>query len=126
MKPFSGLALAEGTAAVGDAVNSGITTTTRLIDLVLELCVKYGFQVLGGLLILGMIVFVAFAQGWWIPLVPPALAWFLSGSAVTVSVLSRERKERALLMHLFSKHVSGEVAEAVWRQREQLTVPWLD
>ncbi|HKP01411.1 MAG TPA: adenylate/guanylate cyclase domain-containing protein, partial [Nitrospiraceae bacterium] len=30
-----------------------------------------------------------------------------------------ERKERALLMHLFSKHVSGEVAEAVWRQREQ-------
>jgi len=73
----------------------------------------------GGLFILGIIVFVAFAQGWWIPLVPPALAWFLSGSAVTVSVLSRERKERALLMHLFSKHVSGEVAEAVWRQREQ-------
>jgi adenylate cyclase len=73
----------------------------------------------GGLFILGIIVLGAFAQGWWIPLVPPALAWFLSGSAVTVSVLSRERKERALLMHLFSKHVSGEVAEAVWRQREQ-------
>lgn len=73
----------------------------------------------GGLFLLGIMVLVAFAQGWWIPLVPPALAWFLSGSAVTVSVLSRERKERALLMHLFSKHVSGEVAEAVWRQREQ-------
>ena len=73
----------------------------------------------GGLLILGIIVVVAFAQGWWIPLVPPALAWFLSVSVVTASVLSRERKERALLMHLFSKHVSGEVAEAVWRQREQ-------
>ena len=73
----------------------------------------------GGLFILGIVVVVMFAQGWWIPLVPPALAWVLSGSAVTVSVLSRERKERALLMHLFSKHVSGEVAEAVWRQREQ-------
>jgi adenylate cyclase len=73
----------------------------------------------GGLLILGFVVVVMFAQGWWIPLVPPALAWVLSGSAVTVSVLSLERKERALLMHLFSKHVSGEVAEAVWRQREQ-------
>lgn len=73
----------------------------------------------GGLLILGIVVVVMFAQGWWIALVPPALAWVLSGSAVTVSVLSRERKERALLMHLFSKHVSGEVAEAVWRQREQ-------
>lgn len=73
----------------------------------------------GGLFILGIIVVGAFAQGWWIPLVPPSLAWFLSVSVVTASVLSRERKERALLMHLFSKHVSGEVAEAVWRQREQ-------
>jgi adenylate cyclase len=73
----------------------------------------------GGLFVLGIIVILAFAQGWWIPVVPPSLAWFLSLSVVTASVLSRERKERALLMHLFSKHVSGEVAEAVWRQREQ-------
>jgi adenylate cyclase len=73
----------------------------------------------GGLCVLGIMVVVAFAQGWWIPLVPPSLAWVLSGSVVTIWVLSRERKERALLMHLFSKHVSGEVAEAVWRQREQ-------
>jgi adenylate cyclase len=73
----------------------------------------------GGLFILGAVVAVAFDQGWWIPLVPPSLAWVLSGSIVTIWVLSHERKERALLMHLFSKHVSGEVAEAVWRQREQ-------
>jgi adenylate cyclase len=72
-----------------------------------------------GLFVLSIIVVVAFAQGWWIPLVPPSLAWFFSLSVVTASVLGRERKERALLMHLFSKHVSGEVAEAVWRQREQ-------
>ncbi|HKO29902.1 MAG TPA: adenylate/guanylate cyclase domain-containing protein [Nitrospiraceae bacterium] len=80
---------------------------------------RLAFSAAGGLFILCIIVVVAFAQGWWIPLVPPAMAWFLSGFAVTVSVLSLERKERALLMHLFSKHVSGEVAEAVWRQREQ-------
>jgi adenylate cyclase len=73
----------------------------------------------GGLCVLGIMVVVAFDQGWWIPLVPPSLAWVLAGSVVTIWVLSRERKERALLMHLFSKHVSGEVAEAVWRQREQ-------
>jgi adenylate cyclase len=63
--------------------------------------------------------FVAFAQGWWLPLVPPSLAWFLSVSVVTASVLSLERKERALLMQLFSMHVSREVAEAVWRQRKR-------
>ena len=73
----------------------------------------------GGLCVLGIMVVVAFDQGWWIPLVPPSLAWVLSGSVVTILVLSRERKERALLMHLFSKHVSGEVAEAVWQQRDQ-------
>ena len=73
----------------------------------------------GGLCVLGIMVVIAFAQGWWIPLVPPSLAWVLSGSVVTIWVLSRERKERALLMHLFSKHVSGEVAEAVWQQRDQ-------
>jgi adenylate cyclase len=73
----------------------------------------------GGLLILGITVIVAFVQGWWIPLAPPSMAWFLSVSVVTASVLGLERKERALLMHLFSKHVSGEVAEAVWQQRDQ-------
>jgi adenylate cyclase len=80
---------------------------------------RLALGVAGGLLILGISVCVSFLQGWWVPLVPPSLAWFLSVSVVTASVLSRERKERALLMHLFSKHVSGEVAEAVWRQRDQ-------
>lgn len=52
MSLFGGMGLAEGTAAVGDAVNSGITTTRKLVDLALEMCVTYGFQVLGGLIIL--------------------------------------------------------------------------
>ena len=73
----------------------------------------------GGLFMLDITAVVAFAQGWWIPLVPPSLAWFLSVSVVTASVLGLERRERAFLMHLFSKHVSEEVAEAVWRQRDQ-------
>lgn len=52
MSSFGGMGLTEGTAVVGDAVSSGITTTRKLIDLALELCVTYGFQVLGGLIIL--------------------------------------------------------------------------
>lgn len=80
---------------------------------------RFSVGVVGGLFILTVTVVVVFWQGWWIPLVPPALAWFLSASVVTASVLSQERKQRALLMQLFSRHVSGEVAEAIWRQREQ-------
>ncbi len=36
------------------ALSSQIDTTKKLIDLALELCVKYGFQVLGGLVILAV------------------------------------------------------------------------
>jgi adenylate cyclase len=33
--------------------------------------------------------------------------------------LNQEKKERALLMQLFSRHVSTEVAEAIWQERDQ-------
>ena len=78
--------------------------------------------VTGGVLLLILLVVgvvVAFFQGWWIPLVPPALAWFLSATVVTASVLQRERKERAVLRQLFGRHVSEEVAEALWQLRDQ-------
>ena len=34
-------------------------------------------------------------------------------------LLSLEKKERALLMQLFSRHVAPEVAETIWEQRDQ-------
>lgn len=79
------------------------------------------FAVIGifGLGVVGTTTAVLFWQGWWIPLVPAAGNWALSASVVTASVLNAERKQRAMLMSLFSRHVSGEVAEAIWRQREQ-------
>ena len=73
----------------------------------------------GGLAPLGVAVFVAFGEGLWIPSVAPALAWVLSTSVVTASVLNQEKQQRSLLMQLFSRHVSPEVAEAIWRQRDQ-------
>ena len=54
MNPLNSVALAEATAAAGEALSSGITTTQKLIDLVLQMCVQYGFQVLGGLAILAI------------------------------------------------------------------------
>lgn len=60
-----------------------------------------------------------FQLGWWVPAVPPALAWVLSTSLATVSVLKQEKKERAMLMRLFAQHVSPQVADTIWREREQ-------
>jgi adenylate cyclase len=73
----------------------------------------------GGLLALGLADFVLFLRGWWIPLVPPALTWLLSAAAVTAYLSRQETLERAELMRLFSRHVSKEVAEAMWQQRDQ-------
>ena len=72
-----------------------------------------------GLFGLGLAIFFAFMKGLWVPLVPPAMAWFISSATVTACMLSMEKKQRSLLMHLFSRHVSREVADAIWQEREQ-------
>jgi adenylate cyclase len=74
---------------------------------------------ISGLGLLGLIVQTAMMRGWWIPLIPPALAWLMAVALITAYLMSREKKERAVLMQLFSKHVSPEVAETIWQQRHQ-------
>ena len=72
-----------------------------------------------GLLALAVFVFSVFLAGWWLPLVPPALAWFMTAVAITAYLAYQETVERAALMQLFSRHVSKQVAEGIWREREQ-------
>lgn len=79
------------------------------------------FSLLGasGLSILSLAAYFGFLNGWWFPLVPPAMAWLVSAALVTAYMSNQEKKERAVLMQLFSRHVSTEVAESIWYQREQ-------
>jgi adenylate cyclase len=72
-----------------------------------------------GLLGLGALSLLAFVAGWWVPLVPPALAWGASATIVTAWVSHYETVQRKDLMRLFSRHVSTEVAQTLWQQREQ-------
>ena len=81
--------------------------------------VRLALAATGGLLALGLGDFVLFLRGWWIPLVPPAMSWLLSATAITAYLSHQETLERAALMRLFSRHVSKEVAEAMWQQRDQ-------
>jgi adenylate cyclase len=80
---------------------------------------RYAGWVVAGLGIMSGGGVVLFRLGWWIPTVAPALSWVLSSSLTIVSVLKREKKERALLMRLFEQHVSAQVADTIWRDREQ-------
>ncbi|MBE0618718.1 MAG: CHASE2 domain-containing protein [Proteobacteria bacterium] len=73
----------------------------------------------GGLLALSLPAYALFLQGGWIPVVPPAAAWLLSAGAVSAYLSAHERKERLVLMGLFSRHVSPEIAEVLWEQRDQ-------
>jgi adenylate cyclase len=80
---------------------------------------RFSLLFLSGLLILAFATYFVFLRGWWIPLVPPVIAWFVSAALITAYMLNKERVERASLMQLFSKHVSQEVAEVIWRERDQ-------
>lgn len=73
--------------------------------------------VAGGGLTIG--AYAAFLHGLWIPLVPPFLA--LAGAATTTTgyMANLERADRQTVMNLFGRHVTAEVAEAIWRDREQ-------
>ena len=82
----------------------------------------FSLLTLCGLLILPITTYFSFLNGWWIPLVPPAIAWFVSAAVITAYISYRERTERASLMQLFSKHVSPEVAELIWKERDQFLV----
>ncbi len=70
---------------------------------------------LGSLWLLG---WAALNAGWWVPVAAPALGWVASMSVLTAYLRSRERSERAELMQLFSRHVTKQVAEDVWRHRD--------
>jgi adenylate cyclase len=60
----------------------------------------------------------AFASGWWIPLVTPAVG-FIPASVLAISYVSaQERSMRGVLMKLYSRHVSKEIAEAIWENRD--------
>lgn len=72
-----------------------------------------------GLFFLGLITYTAFVLGWFLPLVPPAMAWVIAAAVVTAYMSNREKEERNLLMQLFARHVSTEIADTIWEQRDE-------
>lgn len=71
-----------------------------------------------GLILLAILVYILFMSSYWAPFLPPAISWTFSAMLVTAYLSNKEKRERASLMQLFSKHVSKEVAEVIWQQRD--------
>ena len=74
------------------------------------------FTVTGLLLLVGA-TFAAFINHWWLPVAPAAIAWLTSAGLVTAFLSGREKQEKKYLMDLFSKNVSPEVADEMWKHR---------
>jgi adenylate cyclase len=72
-----------------------------------------------GISLLGSACYLAFLQDWWIPVVPPLLGFLLSSMSAASYMSSQEKRQRAMLMQIFSRHVSDDVAQTLWEQRDQ-------
>lgn len=81
---------------------------------------RFSLLAIGGLLLITLSVIMLFSIGWWAPEVPSAFTWFLALVTVVAATLAREQKDRTVLMQLFSRHVSREVADKIWQERDQL------
>jgi len=61
----------------------------------------------------------AYIGGWWLPAVPAGLSWLVTAGLVTIYLSGYERMQRRELMQLFSRHVSSDIADEIWRHRDQ-------
>ncbi|MCP4699006.1 MAG: adenylate/guanylate cyclase domain-containing protein [Gammaproteobacteria bacterium] len=73
----------------------------------------------GGVIALMLGVYQAFLNAWWLPAAAPALGWGLSMTFMIAFMSYREKNQRAMLMNLFGKYVSKDVAEVIWKARDQ-------
>ena len=89
-----------------------------VVGLWLRSLLRFALLTLCGLLLLGLITYTAFIFNWFTPLVPPAIGWVIAAAAVTAYLSHRERNARNILMQLFARHVSAEVAETLWQKRD--------
>jgi len=80
---------------------------------------RFAVAVTVGLALLIFGVHGLFALGWWIPLAPPALGWIGAAGLTMAYLENREKKERGELMSLFSSYTSAQIADTIWRDREQ-------
>ena len=73
---------------------------------------------LGGAAALAAVTWAAFLRAWWLPPLEPGLDYLGSALGAFGFVYSLERRQRAELMQIFSRHVSEKVAKSLWAERE--------
>ena len=75
-----------------------------------------------GVILVVNIAFLGFYLGWWIPLVPNAAAWLIALALSNALFAGQRRRDHQELKSLFSCQVSPQVAEMIWRHRDEVLV----
>jgi adenylate cyclase len=88
-----------------------------LVGRIARSTMRFTLATAGGLLLLVGATLLAFFNQWWLPVAPVAIAWVASAGLVTAFLSGHERQEKRFLMDIFSKSVSAEVADEMWKQR---------
>lgn len=89
-----------------------------LVGLMAHSTLKFSLLTVTGLVVLVGSTAIAFINHWWLPVAPVAIAWITSAGLVTAFLSGHEKQEKKYLMDLFSKNVSSEVADEMWKNRE--------
>jgi adenylate cyclase len=74
---------------------------------------------LAGVAVIMATGYFAFTHAMWFSVMSPGLGWLASAGLMTAYLSRYERQQRGLLMNLFARHVSSDVADEIWRNREQ-------
>ena len=89
-----------------------------LVGLMAHSTLKFSLLTVTGLIVLAGSTAIAFVNHWWLPVAPVAIAWITSAGLVTAFLSGHEKQEKKYLMDLFSKNVSSEVADEMWKHRD--------
>jgi adenylate cyclase len=75
----------------------------------------------GGLAALVLAWYSAAVSGIWFPILPLLLGFVVTASASAGLRALHEARERSAMMAIFSRHVAPEVAQELWKRRDELT-----
>jgi adenylate cyclase len=80
--------------------------------------ILFAFAVATGIALIVIAAWLCFLAGYWILVFGPVVVFLASSMLVKAYAATYEEEQRQNLMKLFSQHVSPEIAEEIWTQRE--------
>ena len=81
---------------------------------------RFVLVILAGVLFAVGVTVAAYLWGFWIPVVPNVLGWLFGAALSSALLAAHRRRDQQVLMSLFARHVSPEVAGAIWQRRDEV------